>query len=75
MSSSHYFTIMSLEQVQKYCHKVIIKYLTYFPISQIVSEKGSRSPFQKQFTILQNTINNCDTLRDNFPQGFAETLL
>ena len=34
----------------------------------------SMSPFQKRMPILQNTIHNCDTLRDKFPEGFAETL-
>ena len=33
-----------------------------------------RSPFQRQLRVLQNVINICDTLHDNFPQGFAETL-
>ena len=31
-------------------------------------------PFQRKLPILQNTINNCDTFRDNFPKCFAETL-
>ena len=40
MSSSSQSTTMSLEQAKTYCHKVVTKYLTYFPISQIVSRKG-----------------------------------
>ena len=32
------------------------------------------SPFQRQLPILQNTINNCDTLRDNFLKSFAKTI-
>ena len=31
-------------------------------------------PFQRQLPIFQNTVNNCDTLRDNFPKGYTETL-
>ena len=42
MSSSHQSTTMSLQQETNYCHKVVTKYLTYFPLSQIVSGKGSR---------------------------------
>ena len=53
---------------------MVTKYLTYFPISQIVSGKGSRSPFQRQVTILQNAINNWHTLRDNISDPRAETL-
>ena len=40
----------------------------------LMGQHSTGSPFQKQLTILQNMMNNCDTLRDNFPQGFAETL-
>ena len=32
------------------------------------------SPFQRQLTILQNTINNWHTLRDNISDPRAETL-
>ena len=41
MSSSHQSTTMSLQQAQNNCHEVVTKYLAYFPISQIVSGKGS----------------------------------
>ena len=77
MSSSRQFAIMSLHGGQKYYHEVCTNYLSHSAISSIVSGKGSRrqsrSPFQRQLPILQNTINNCHTLRDNFPQGLAET--
>ena len=32
------------------------------------------NPFQRHLPILQNTINNCDTLCDNFLKSFAEIL-
>ena len=35
----------------------------------------TRSPFQSQLTILQNAINNWHTLRDNFSDPSAGTLL
>ena len=35
----------------------------------------TKSPFQRQLTILQNAINNWHTLRDNFSDPHAETLL
>ena len=41
MSSSHQSTTMSLQQAKNDCHEVVTKYLKYFPISQIVSGKGS----------------------------------
>ena len=43
MSSSHHFTIMSLEQAKNNYSNLVTIYLTYFPISQIVSGKGSMS--------------------------------
>ena len=48
MSSSHPFTIMSLEQAKQ---NVVTQSLTYFTISQIVSRKGSM--FQKLIKPLQ----------------------
>ena len=42
MGNSHHFMIMSLKQAKEnYRNLVTIYYLTYFPISQIVSGKGS----------------------------------
>ena len=41
MSSSHQSTIMSLEQAKIKYSIMVNQYLTYFPISQIVSGKGS----------------------------------
>ena len=65
MSSSRQFAIMSLHGGQNYYHEVCTNYSSHSVISSIVSGKGSRSPFQKQLTILQNMINNCDILRDS----------
>ena len=45
-----------------------ISYLLYFYWKTM-------SPFQSQLTILQNAINNWYTLRDNFSNPHAETLL
>ena len=41
MSSSHHFMITSLEQTKKNYRNLLTIYSTYFPISQIVSGKGS----------------------------------
>ena len=41
MSSSHQSTIMSLEQAKRNNRNMGTKYLSFFPISQIVSGKGS----------------------------------
>ena len=41
MSSSHHFIITSLEQTKMNYRNLLTIYLTYFPISQIVSGKGS----------------------------------
>ena len=43
MSSSHQSTIIVLEQAKKNYHNLVTIYLTYFPISQNVSGKGSLS--------------------------------
>ena len=41
MSTSHHFTIMSLQSPEENYHEVCHNYLLYFAISSIVSGKGS----------------------------------
>ena len=57
MSSSRQFAIMSLHAGQKNYHEVCTIYLSYSAISSIDCGKGSMTPFQKQFAILENTLN------------------
>ena len=62
MSSSHQSMTMSLQQAKNHCHKVVTKYLTYFPISQIVSGKGSLSYYNENEKYFKYHTTHLNTL-------------